>query len=228
MSAASESGKLPRWSTLRKSSSTRFATRRNSSTISPILPKQKDFYTQGDSWRIISTWFYASQLLQSKICDTATRTSSSIIVDNSLFAASQLRSSVILFLKGPLHLSIRWCTIKGELFHFFCDSNFNKFRPRMPIQQNRMPPVMRPPTSAPPVNAISSAHLAALQNQMHHQQNQNQIRQNMQHRNIPQNAHHAQNMRGPQSPLVRSPVVSPGPPRPRKNWLPFQVYNARI
>jgi len=92
-------------------------------------------------------------------------------------------------------------------------------RPRMPMQ-NRMPPVMRPPTSAPPVNAISSAQLAALQNQMHHQQNhnhnQNQIRQNLQHaQNIAQNAHHAQNMRGVQSPLIRSPVVSPGPPRPQ-------------
>jgi hypothetical protein len=91
----------------------------------------------------------------------------------------------------------------------------------MPMQ-NRMPPVMRPPTSAPPVNAISSAQLAALQNQMHQQQNhnhnQNQIRQNLQHaQNIAQNAHHAQNLRGVQSPLIRSPVVSPGPPRPRKN-----------
>ncbi|CBY31730.1 unnamed protein product [Oikopleura dioica] len=91
-------------------------------------------------------------------------------------------------------------------------------RTRMPMQ-NRMPPVMRPPISvpqqSPPVNAISSAQLAALQNQMHHQQNQNQIRQNLsQHINHPQNGHYAQNMRGVHSPLIRSPVVSPGPPRP--------------
>ena len=101
----------------------------------------------------------------------------------------------------------------------------------MPVQ-NRMPPVMRPPTSAPPVNAISSAQLAALQNQMHQQQtqNQNQIinRQNLQYVNIAQNAHHAQNMRGVQSPLIRSPVVSPGPPRPRKSRFIslFRVNNA--
>ena len=100
----------------------------------------------------------------------------------------------------------------------------------MPMQ-NRMPPVMRPPTSAPPVNAISSAQLAALQNQMHHQQNlnhnQNQMinRQNLQHaQNMAQNAHHAQNLRGVQSPLIRSPVVSPGPPRPReKIQLAFSI-----
>ena len=94
--------------------------------------------------------------------------------------------------------------------------------------QNRMPPVMRPPTSVPQqgpqVNAISSAQLAALQNQMHHQQNQNQIRQNLsQHINHPQNAHYAQNMRGVHSPLIRSPVVSPGPPRPRKNKLSISI-----
>ncbi|CAG5105738.1 Oidioi.mRNA.OKI2018_I69.chr1.g2408.t2.cds [Oikopleura dioica] len=79
-------------------------------------------------------------------------------------------------------------------------------RPRLPVQ-NRMPP-MHPPTSVPhiqrqgaPPAALNPAQLAALQN------HQMQISQQQPHPNHPQ-------PHGVRSPHIRSPVVSPGPPRP--------------